>query len=66
MSNIHLGNRIPVTYCYNLQANKCSDCEGYYDNRGICVWLSNEKKCWAKNIAIKNEKEFDEFCSGRA
>ena len=57
-----------------LQQPTCKACQKYYDphtasgygnnERGKCVWVPLESKCYAKKMAEENNWDFDETCSG--
>ena len=57
-----------------LQQPTCEICRNYYDphfgsgygnsERGKCVWVDAEEKCYAKAMAEQNNWKIDETCSG--
>ena len=57
-----------------MQQPTCETCQKYYDphtasgygnnERGKCVWVPHESKCYAKKMAEENNWAFDETCSG--
>ena len=57
-----------------IQNPTCQVCKTYYDahtgsgygnnDRGNCVWVPQEKKCFAKGFAEQNNWSFDQVCSG--
>ena len=59
-----------------IQNPTCQVCKTYYDahmgsgygnnDRGNCVWVPQETKCYAKGFAEENNWSFDEICSGRS
>ena len=57
-----------------LQQPTCEICKKYYDphagsgygnnERGKCVWVPQESKCYAKGLAEQNNWSFDDTCTG--